>query len=391
MREFEPDGGGPVVRPGQLVLTPASPINLGNVVVAATATANVVVQNTGTGALTVTVVAAPGAEWSLGGVPALPVTLLPQGSFTITVNLTPTGAGAKATTLTVSWDDAYGVEPDATLAVTGTGIAPGTHIGSVNPAALVCATIQVGHSHTYGLILTNVGSAAFQVTGLALTTGTQFSINPPIATPFTLNPGDTKDIDILFAPTTVGALADTLTITTDLAGNILVSLQGLCLLVLPIAICVNNDRRVWLGGFDNTGLAGKPAPLIVTPDSYDSDQAGAVVFNGAIWQGMGAEKTLMRLGFYYENFGVATLTGQVSVNRPQSASPSNPDTFQVVPFSIVLGTALADGTERYAEVDCVATGELITLSLARAASSGPVSIEAIIPYFEPRGEKVRDV
>ena len=214
--------------------------------------------------------------------------------------------------------------------------------------------------------------------------GVAFELISPPALPFTLAAGASQTLTVGFNPPSIQGWTDSLIAVTDLAGSVSCALQGVSILN-PIAVLANNIKQVVVGGYDASGLSGKPAPLISSPFDYNSDQAGSIVFNGALWEALGMEKTIFRLGFYYENLGVVTLTGTLVTFRPQGGV----DNFQTVSFSITLGTALADQTSRYEEVDVIATGEIITLSLARAASVGPVSIIAIAPYFEPRGEKVR--
>lgn len=213
--------------------------------------------------------------------------------------------------------------------------------------------------------------------------GTEYELLVPPTFPFTLAPGATQPFDVEFDPTTVGYLLDTLYAVTD-AGDVACALEGVCLLIIPVAVCLNNELQVVVGGYGANGSA--PAPLATEADNYNSDQVGLLIFNGALWESPGMEKTIFRLGFYYENFGVATLTGTLNVFRPQQGA----DYIDSVPFSITFGTALADESTRYQEVDVVATGEIITMSMARANSAGPVSIIGIIPYFEQRGEKVRE-
>lgn len=465
--------------PGLLSLSPTGSTNLGNVTVGNSAFVVFTATNYGGGNLQVNSITAPGAEWSLSGLPSLPAVVVPGGSFQFTLTLTPVSGGAKSTTVSVNYSNKYGNQPALTDLVSAIAIIAGG--AAFIPAALGFPITQVNQAssalqtsiknttgapfqvtaltfasciaspvftgiglndmsslgaytgsytsgvQTYTIIIDGngapdtfkwkLGAGAFTagvgITGTAQTLsngveisfvattghtigdqwivvvtppdGTEYLLTPKPTLPFTVAAGASQPIFIKFYPRVTGYLTDSFIAITDLEGTIYCPLQGICQLVVPVAICVNNTQQLVVGGYDSNGLQGKPAPLASIAGDYNGDQAGSLIFNGALWEALGEEKTLFRLGFYYENLGVAVLTGTLTVFRPQGGV----DNFQTVPFSITLGTALADKTTRYEEVDVVATGEIITLSLSRGVSSGPNSICAIVPFFEPRGEKVR--
>lgn len=382
---FPPDGGGPVEKPGLLSLTPATTVDLGKIAIGAAGLVEFQVQNIGTGYATITGISTSNPDWGFSSLPSIPLTLDPGAFATFFLGFTPLVAGVSTTTVTVDWTNIYGAGTPLTDDVTATAVLLGTVIW--DPASLTFSTLEVNKTSQLTVDLKNSGALDANITALTFADGTQFSLVSPPALPFPLVAGASQTLTIQFNPTFVGDLTDTLTSTDDLGDNPVLAIQGLCLPLLPIAICVNNDTELIVGGYDSTGLAGKPAPLVSSPDNYNADQAGLIVFNGPIWQGLGVEKTLMRLGFYYENLGVATLSGTISCFRPQQGA----DAIDSKSFSISFGTVAADKSDRYVEVDAIASGEILVLTLTRAVSSGPVSLTLITPYFEARGEKVKDV
>jgi hypothetical protein len=280
------------------------------------------------------------------------------------------------------WRDVFGNEPEIDVAVTGTGVAASGAI--FDPAALAFTTTQVGKTTSLNVLIRNVGTVTFNVTALALTTGTQYSFTGAPTPPFAILAGNSQSVTVTFAPLTVGALSDILTATTDVGGSPTLAIQGLAVFIFPIAIIPSNIKRVVVGGYDALGLQGAPAPSELIPDSYNSAEDSNLELNGSLWEALGEEKTLFRLGFFYENLGPAQLTFTATTPRPQNGA----DAYDSVPATASFGTALADGKERYAEVDLVATGEQISLSMARTGATGPVSLCALVPYFSKRGEKV---
>lgn len=378
-----PGGGGGDQQTGWLSLAPSGAAVVGNIIIGSSGSISIVATNTGNGPLTITSASVTGAEWSIA--PTFR-TLLAGASTTFIITLTPTSAGAKTSIATFAWSNGDGIAPPFTINLSGTGLVPGGNVGVFIPAALTFPNTQINRINQLSVVIKNVGANLFNVTGLADTVGAHFVLAAFPTLPFAVAVGASVALVAQFQPTTVGLQTDILTATTDIAGSITLSETGLASLVVPVAIASAGIRNLVIGGYDVNGVTGDPAPLQVDPISYDSDQVGVIVFNGALWEGLGQEKTLLRLGFYYENFGVVTLTGALQVYRPQGGV----DNSDIVTFSITFGTVSAAKTTRYAEVDVVATGEIISLSMNRASTAGPVSIIAIVPYFEPRGEKVRE-
>ena len=382
---FNPDGGGGGLRVGQLLVNPDGNISFGSVAVGQNSTQQFIVSNVGTGTLTVTsITLTNGSIWTFSGLPTLPFNLGPQQYKIFSVIFTPLAATNYLSTLDLEWLNVEGDQPSYDIFLSGTGIVTG--LAAWSPPNLAFPNTQENIPLTLNVNLQNQGSVPFSLTALTFTTGLVFSLVSPPSLPLTIVGGGEQGLTIQFAPTVIGAYNDTLTATTDIAGDPALPITGIATL-LPIAICVNNIRAFLLAGFGSLGIGTpSPTPQLVLPLNLNSNQDSIVIFNGAIWQGMGTEKTLMKIGIYYENLGQTGVAIQLTVFRPTQEFPNGN---QVYNYTESFGTASADNSVRYAEVDATATGEMIFMQLTR--TGGPLSICAIVPLFEPRGEKVRNV
>lgn len=122
---------------------------------------------------------------------------------------------------------------------------------NVQPANINFPATENGTSSSAQVFtISNDGSDGIdlEVTGVALATGTEFSIsaNTCAATPFTLSDGESCTYDAVFSPTAIGNFNDTVTVTSD-AGQ------------------TTNDT-VALSG---EGTAGPAANLAISPASHD--------------------------------------------------------------------------------------------------------------------------
>ena len=203
-------------------LVPAN-LAFGNQALNTTSTAKpVTLTNTGTGALTISSIAASGdfAETSTGATacPISPATLAAGANCTINVTFTPTVVGARAGNLTIT-DNAAGSPHIVPLTGTGTG-APAV--------GLVPANLGFGNqalntlSTAMPVTLTNTGSAALTINSIAASgdfAETSAGAGACPITPATLAAGANCTINVTFTPTALGARTGNLTITDTAAGS----------------------------------------------------------------------------------------------------------------------------------------------------------------------------
>ncbi len=230
-------GTGVAVTPGNLTVSPAGPVNFGNVLIGAQANQNITVQNTGGTAVNATA-AVNGAPFSV--ISSANFTVNPGASTVVQVRFSPVAVGAASRTLTIGGD------PDGAIAVTlnGTGTnTPGNLTTTPNIASGInFGDVEEGAFAESSFTLTNNGGSA--VSGNASTTGAAFSIVAGAA--YTLNAGESVVVRVRF---TAGAAEDftgTLTLTGDPDGAIVAILEGTGIKAGSAACsAVKGQRNTW--------------------------------------------------------------------------------------------------------------------------------------------------
>jgi hypothetical protein len=167
----------------------------------------IVLVNTGNASLNINSIGITGADSSdFTQVNNCGTSLPAAGSCTVKVTFTPTAAGSRTGGVAIS-DTAPGSPQMSSLA--GTGLGP---IANLNPNSLTFASQNVGTTSTPQLVnLTNVGSSALNITGIAPTGdfGETNTCNTSLAA------GGNCQISITFKPTTTGNRAGAVTVADD--------------------------------------------------------------------------------------------------------------------------------------------------------------------------------
>jgi hypothetical protein len=143
-----------------------------------------------------------------------PTTLQPQAVCTMNVTFTPTAAGTRTGTITIS-DDATSGNQTITLTGTGTDGGSGAQL-TVSPGAVTFANQVVATSSpVQSITLTNAGASALSINGVSI--NDDFSQSNGCGS--TLAPGAKCTIGVTFTPTTVSTHAGMLTINDSAPGS----------------------------------------------------------------------------------------------------------------------------------------------------------------------------
>lgn len=381
MAQVEPiGGGGDGLGPAVLQVSPSGTLAFGTVAVGATKDITVTVTNIGDTGTVVSSVAIGGAPFSLIGLPAFPHSLGVANSFSFTLRYSPVASVTSNDTLVITASAGTDNSPYS-AAVSGTGAGAAAAL-QVTPGPIAFADTITTHTTTVAVTVKNVGGASVQLNTIAMVGGAPFGVSGAPGLPLTLNPNDTTTFNATFNPSTIGSFTDTLRIGTATIGNVDTAVQGNGVALIPVAIIVDNVHQI-VFSFNTTNSTAHNSLDSSTLNNVD--MASTLIFNGAIWNDPGNERTLMRLEVFYENYGVVPVTATISAFRPTNANANN---FQTATKTVNLGTALADKTERSAFFDIQLSGEIITVQLSRAANGGQVSLIGIFPHWEPKGEKI---
>lgn len=308
----------------------------------------------------------------------LPVTVQPGKSVLLHVSFIPGGAGTRSAYLNLVLSPG----PNIQVFLSGTQNGPGG--GQPFPSSLGFVTpVKLGLSSTFAnvqIVNTTGGADAETITvsSIAFATGTDFFIVGAPVTPFTIPYlGVSAAFSIQFTPTVAGSRSDTLNIVTTTPAftlNAFVSGTGT---TLQSAYTVSGAVSQCLFAFPGTST---PVIRAANPASLNCEEAGSLVrlhdFNQP-----NVEKQLLRVRGHYEDLGVATITITAKTRRV-----GEPDS--IVQKSVSIGTVAADSWLREFIADLNIAGELIQLTISRAANSGPVNIVDYVPSFEPKGEVI---
>jgi hypothetical protein len=200
---LEGSGIAPVV-----VLTPPNLVFGTETIGSISATQTVVLQNTGSAALTVNSFTAIGPfAVSSPDCPTLPATLpAGTGQCSLAVTFSPTVVGLQYGAVVIADSSSDGQH---VVTLTGYGGAPGT---TVTPANVIFGSQPLGTvSAPQSVTLTNTGTAAIGVSNIAATASFQHTSSCPASLPG----GGSCTISVSFAPTTAGTTAGAALASTD--------------------------------------------------------------------------------------------------------------------------------------------------------------------------------
>jgi ASPM-SPD-2-Hydin domain-containing protein/HYDIN/CFA65/VesB family protein/immunoglobulin I-set domain protein len=216
-----------------LISASPSSLSFGNVSLGTTSTQSVALSNNGSSSVRISAVNASGTGFSVSGI-SLPATLAAGQSASLTIAFLPYSAGSVTGTLSVM---SNATNSPSTVSLSGTGYSYAGVMG-VNPASTSFGSVNVGNSSSQAVVLTNSGNATVTLSGVS-SSAAAFS-GSGMAFPVSLAAGQSATLNVVFAPTSAGSAAGTVTVASN-ASN------------APTAIAVSG-----------TGAAATQPPAITT-------------------------------------------------------------------------------------------------------------------------------
>ena len=191
---------------GGLALSSSS-LSFGNVVVTASKTLTVTATNKDADKVTLSTASSTANQFVLNS-PALPLAIAAGQSATLSITFTPTATGNITGNLSLASDASNG---NLTLPLSGDGVTPGQL--ALNPTSMNLGEVAVGSGQSQSATLSNVGGGTVDVSE-ALVTGAGFSV-VGITLPLTLAPGAGTNFNVIFAPSSAGAVSGNIRFTSD--------------------------------------------------------------------------------------------------------------------------------------------------------------------------------
>lgn len=205
----------------QLSVAPAS-INCGTVSTGLKSTSNLVLSNTGSADLAVSMVTVTGNAFGISGI-TTPTTISAGQSAQAVVTFSPTTTGAATGSISIVSNDP--TNPTMNVPLTGTGSAAPTGQLSASPTSLSFGSVAIGNNPTQQVAVTNTGNAAVQISKIT-PSGAGFAVSG-LTAPATLNPSDTATLSVSFTPAATGSVTGSIVITSNANGSPLtIALSG---------------------------------------------------------------------------------------------------------------------------------------------------------------------
>jgi len=186
-----------------------SPLDFGSVIVGSSLMKPLTVSNDGTSPLVISSITISGVDAGMFTQTNDCTTVAPAGSCTIQVTFTPGSEGGKTGTATINSND-----PDApalNVILTGTGLVPDI---AVDPLSLAFGVVPVGSPSTKSLTVSNTGGAPLLVGPITIS-GTDAGMFTQTNDCTTVAPAGSCTIQVTFTPTSAGAKAATLAISSN--------------------------------------------------------------------------------------------------------------------------------------------------------------------------------
>ena len=275
------------VTQGTLTANPTS-LAFSNVQVGNSADLPETLTNSGGTSLTISAAAASGAGYSISGL-ALPVTLNAGQSTSFTVTFSPTTSGASSGSVSVT---SNGSNPNLSIALSGTGVAPGTL--TANPTSLAFGSVQVGNNTSLSETLTNTGGSTVTISQ-ANVTGAAFSVSG-LTLPATLAANQSVTFTLTFAPTGAGAASGSLSVLSNATNS-------------PLGIALSG-----------TGTATGQLAVSPTTLSFGNVVVGANSSLSGSLTASGAAVTVSSASLTNGEFVLSGISLPATINASQSAS-----------------------------------------------------------------------
>ena len=382
---FIGDGNGGGNFFGPTIIASPSSLNFGNVSTSGSSSLvlKIICSGNSGGTATLNNITVTGAGYTLSGLPSFPHVMHEGDTVSINVILTPTSTTTFTGTVSVT-----STKGTPSVPLTGVGVAVNV---SIVPAQLDFGqqVINFAASFLSVTITNNTGSSMQLLTGTFTNADYAFHSTSP-AFPITIANGGNAVLKVIITPSVTGPDNGTLTITTTIGGyTITIALSAVGILFVESIPLTNSLRNFVLGFGPITGGSPSNAQAYqVDPTDFNSELAQTLIFNNTIWDEPGQEKALRRVEVGYENVGVCTLTLSVTSIRYDQVGNRVVDSQS---STITIGNSAADGQDYTQFADLQISGELLMLSVARAASAGNCSLTWFTPQFEGKGVKVGNV
>lgn len=268
------------------------------------------IKNSGTAVMQVNNVTVTGEGFSIVSGDNTPFNLDPGATSTVVVRSRPTDLGQRTGALQVVTN---APAPTGTVVLNATSVRRYSHA-----ASLGFENVETGKSKELCITLTNTSNVDVTLDAASITGADAASFSLVTAMPQTITAGGTKEICVTFAPTSIGAKAASLDVTSSTGGNSALSLTGNG--IVPTSVNESGEI-VGVSVFPNptTGsIVVRAESPITSVDVMSAAGQKVMTINGSLstptelrWNGLNAQGAAIPSGIY--NVVVRTATQTITV------------------------------------------------------------------------------
>jgi hypothetical protein len=264
-----------------------SSLSFGDLNMGTSATHSVVVTNNTTLGTVLTTWEAAGTGFSVKG-PHLPMVLDPHKSVTLDVTFDPKSAGEAGGSIFI-------LLPGLVVPLSGTGVTSAVGKLLTSPSSLNFGSEDVGTETAKDVTLTASGGRVTISSGTS--SNSEFSISGT-SFPLTLNSGESAPLKVVFSPAKSGAVAGTLTLTSNAS-----------------------DSHV-VGSLSGTGVTSTVGKLLTSPSSlnFGSEDLGTETAKDVTLTASGGRVTISSGTSSNSEFSISGTSFPLTLNSGESAS-----------------------------------------------------------------------
>ncbi len=253
-----------------------SPVDFGDVFTGeSSAATTITLSNPGNQTLNVSSISFTGTNpGDFQSTAAATYTIAPAASETFDVTFTPAAGGARSAQLSIVSDDP---SSPTTTSLSGNGVVPQPPTANVSPLAIDFGAVTIDTtSAAQGVMISNTGHQVLEVSGVSVSG--DFGTNASAT--YSIPPGGSASFNATFTPTSEGALAGQIDITSNDPGGVAsVLLSGQGQLAQPPTAVLNPSAHDF--GTITVSESSSPVAVVLSNTGDDTLEVTSVSLGGA--------------------------------------------------------------------------------------------------------------
>ena len=355
----------------------ASTLDFGNVASGSSKTLSATVTNSGDARVTISSIAISSQYFALSAT-NLPLTINAGQSTSFSLSFAPKAVASFSATATIT-SDASNATTTLNLAGAGTGSAVPPGQLTVNPSSEGFGNVILGTQQTQTITLTNSGESSVSISQVSLSGG-GFQMSG-ITAPLTLNPSQSTNFTVAFAPQAAGSAAGAVTITSNASDSTLtLPLSGMGVSAgtlsssptsLDFGSVITGKTMSLSETVTNTGGSSVTISQVAASGGFTISGIAAPL---TLASGQGASFTVSfspsAAGSASGNVAITSNASNPTLTIPLAGTGVSPGGLGADPSSISFGSVTVGNTKSLSETVTNTGGTTVTISQVAIGGSG---------------------